>query len=79
MTAPGPDRIVWHTSNYSYGSGNCVQVGWRTSSHSYGSGACIQVAPTPDHVLVRDSKHPTGPALTIPKTAFRTFLTALPH
>ncbi|HEU0089967.1 MAG TPA: Scr1 family TA system antitoxin-like transcriptional regulator [Pseudonocardiaceae bacterium] len=26
MTAPEPDRIVWHTSSYSTGSGNCVEV-----------------------------------------------------
>ncbi|MGH3935981.1 MAG: DUF397 domain-containing protein [Pseudonocardiaceae bacterium] len=26
MTAPEPDSIVWHTSNYSGNSGNCVQV-----------------------------------------------------
>jgi hypothetical protein len=26
MTAPEPDSIVWHTSSYSYGSGNCVEV-----------------------------------------------------
>jgi uncharacterized protein DUF397 len=43
MTAPGPDRIVWHTSSYSWGNGNCVQVGWRSSSYSAGSGNCVQV------------------------------------
>jgi hypothetical protein len=26
MTAPEPDHIVWHTSSYSGGSGDCVQV-----------------------------------------------------
>ncbi|MGH3776170.1 MAG: DUF397 domain-containing protein [Pseudonocardiaceae bacterium] len=26
MTAPEPDRIVWHTSSYSTGNGDCVQV-----------------------------------------------------
>ncbi|MGH4013610.1 MAG: DUF397 domain-containing protein [Pseudonocardiaceae bacterium] len=26
MTAPEPDSIVWHTSSYSVGSGNCVEV-----------------------------------------------------
>ncbi|MGH3937003.1 MAG: DUF397 domain-containing protein, partial [Pseudonocardiaceae bacterium] len=26
MTAVEPDRIVWHTSSYSWGNGNCVQV-----------------------------------------------------
>ncbi|MGA9690117.1 MAG: DUF397 domain-containing protein, partial [Pseudonocardiaceae bacterium] len=66
MTAPEPGGIVWHTSSYSYGNGNCVQVGWRTSSYSAGSGNCVQVAPAPDQVLVRDSKDPDGPALAVP-------------
>ncbi len=26
MTAREPDGIVWHTSSYSYGNGDCVQV-----------------------------------------------------
>jgi len=26
MTAPEPDRIVWHTSSYSGGNGACVEV-----------------------------------------------------
>ncbi len=26
MTAPELDGIVWHTSSYSYESGNCVEV-----------------------------------------------------
>ncbi|MGH3771347.1 MAG: DUF397 domain-containing protein [Pseudonocardiaceae bacterium] len=76
-TAPEPDGIVWRTSSYSWGNGACVQVGWLTSSYSYGNGACVEVAPAPDQVLVRDSKHPTGPALTIPIPAWRTFLTTL--
>ncbi|HET9256905.1 MAG TPA: DUF397 domain-containing protein [Pseudonocardiaceae bacterium] len=58
MTAREPDLIVWHTSSYSFGNGNCVQV-----------------APTPETVLVRDSKNPDGPALTVPAPAWRVFLT----
>jgi hypothetical protein len=27
MTAPEPDRTVWHTSSYSTDNGDCVQVG----------------------------------------------------
>ncbi|MGH3867321.1 MAG: DUF397 domain-containing protein [Pseudonocardiaceae bacterium] len=94
MTAPEPDGIVWHTSSYSYGHGNCVQVGWRTSSYSCGNGDCVQVgwrtssyscgngdcvqvAPAADRVLVRDSKHPEGPALTLPTPAWQAFLTTL--
>ena len=77
MTAPEPDGIVWHTSSYTYSSGNCVEVGWRTSSYSYDSGACVEVAPAPDRVLVRDSKDRGGPALTVPTAAWRVFLTTI--
>jgi len=77
MTAPELDGIVWYTSSYSGGSGNCVQVGWRTSSYSYGSGNCVEVAPAPDRVLVRDSKDPGGPALAVPTPAWRAFLSTL--
>ncbi|MGB6161418.1 MAG: DUF397 domain-containing protein [Pseudonocardiaceae bacterium] len=77
MTAPEPDGITWHMSSYSYGQGACVQVGWRTSSYSYGHGNCVQVAPSADRVLVCDSKHPDGPALTLPTPAWHAFLTTL--
>ena len=77
MTAPEPDGIVGHTSSYSGGSGACVEVGWRTSSYSVGSGNCVEVAPTPDAVLVRDSKDPDGPALAVSRTAWRAFLITL--
>jgi hypothetical protein len=77
MTAPEPDSIVWHTSSYSTNEGACVQVGWRTSSYSTNQGDCVQVAPAPDRVLVRDSKNPTGPTLTVPTQAWRAFLTTV--
>jgi hypothetical protein len=79
MTALEPDRIVWHTSSYSWGNGDCVQVGWRTSSYSWGNGNCVQVAPAPDRVLVRDSKNPDGPALAVPTPAWRAFLSTVSH
>jgi hypothetical protein len=60
MTALEPNAIVWHTSSYSGGSGDCVEV-----------------APAPEGVLVRDSKDPDGPALTVPPSAWRTFLTTV--
>jgi hypothetical protein len=75
VPAPEPDRIVWHTSSYSSNGGTCVEIGWRTSSHSVSDGECVEVAPTPDAVLVRDSKNRTGPALTVPVTAWQAFLT----
>jgi hypothetical protein len=77
MTAPEPDSIVWHTSSYSTSHGDCVQVGWRTSSYSTGNGDCVEVAPAEDRVLVRDSKDPHSPALTVPTPAWQAFLTTL--
>ena len=77
MTALGLGGIVWRTSSYSYDSGGCVEVGWRTSSYSHGAAACVEVAPAPDGVLVRDSKDRGGPALTVPTTAWRAFLTTV--
>jgi Domain of unknown function (DUF397) len=50
---------------------------WRTSTYSTNEGACVQVAPAPDRVLVRDSKNPHGPALTVPTPAWQAFLTTL--
>ncbi len=50
---------------------------WHTSSYSGGNGACVQVAPAPETVLVRDSKNPEGPALTVPTPAWHAFLATL--
>jgi hypothetical protein len=50
---------------------------WHTSSYSTNEGACVQVAPAPEQVLVRDSKDPHGPALTIPTSAWRAFLSTV--
>jgi Domain of unknown function (DUF397) len=47
---------------------------WQKSSYSVANGGCVQVAPTPDRVLVRDSKDPGGPALAVPTTAWWAFL-----
>ncbi len=77
MTESAPDGIAWHTSSYSTNEGSCVQVGWRTSSYSADEGACVEVAPAPDRMLVRDSKNPHGPALTVPTPAWQAFLTNL--
>ncbi|HEX2301001.1 MAG TPA: DUF397 domain-containing protein [Pseudonocardiaceae bacterium] len=61
-TAPETDGIVWHTSSYSGGSGDCVEV-----------------VTMPDVVLVRDSKHRNGPALTVPAATWHAFLQGLTH
>ena len=50
---------------------------WRKSSRSGSSGGnCVEVADNlPGVVAVRDSKDPTGPALTFAPTAWRAFVT----
>ncbi|MDG4793359.1 DUF397 domain-containing protein [Micromonospora sp. WMMD1082] len=52
---------------------------WRTSTRSGTNGGdCVEVADNlPGVVGVRDSKDPTGPALTVPPTAWSAFITAL--
>ncbi|NSC21152.1 DUF397 domain-containing protein [Streptomyces albus subsp. chlorinus] len=58
MTTESPR---WHKSSYSGNGGQCIEV-------------ATNLAPTHDVVPIRDSKNPTGPALTIPTTAFATFV-----
>lgn len=60
-------RARWRKSSFSGGSGQCVELGytperWRKSSHSGGSGDCVELANTG---LVRDSKNPAGPTLSV--------------
>jgi len=71
MTASEPDGIVWHTSTYSAGNGDCVEVGRHTGSDEDGA--------APARVLVRDSKDRAGPALTFSTAAWRAFLTTFTH
>ncbi|MEU8650788.1 DUF397 domain-containing protein [Streptomyces sp. NPDC048737] len=48
---------------------------WIRSSYSTDEGPdCVEVATAPVHVLVRDSKHPQGPRLTLAPTAWTAFL-----
>jgi hypothetical protein len=52
---------VWVKSTYSNTGGNCVEV-------------CTAM---PDAVAVRDSKDPSGPALTFEPAKWRTFVQAI--
>ena len=48
---------------------------WRKSSRSGGQGNCVEFAVLPGGaVLVRDSKNPTGPALSFTATEWNAFL-----
>ena len=47
---------------------------WRKASGSTANGACVEVATVPGGVLVRDSKDPDGPRLTVGAVAWRALL-----
>ncbi|MGA5410108.1 DUF397 domain-containing protein [Streptomyces lavendulocolor] len=48
---------------------------WIKSSYSTADGpSCVEVATAPDHILVRDSKNPTGPRLALAPTTWAAFL-----
>ncbi|MEV0302893.1 DUF397 domain-containing protein [Streptomyces prasinus] len=62
-TGPSPRNMEWRKSSYSGSTGgDCVEV-----ADGYPTGA----------VPVRDSKHPTGPILTIGAPAWQTFVNGL--
>ncbi|MGH4012829.1 MAG: DUF397 domain-containing protein [Pseudonocardiaceae bacterium] len=47
---------------------------WRKSSHSAGEQECVEVADlNGGHRAVRDSKHPTGPALIVTPAEWAAF------
>lgn len=48
---------------------------WIKSSYSTPDGPdCVEVAAVPEQILVRDSKNPTGPRLTLTPTTWASFL-----
>ena len=47
---------------------------WRKSSYSAYNGNCVQVAVRGDVILVRDSKNPGGPVLSVSPAKWREFL-----
>ena len=48
---------------------------WHKSSRSGSSGDCIEARATSDVAQIRDSKDPSGPALTFAHTAWADFVT----
>lgn len=49
-------------------------LSWTKSTASV-SGACVEVATTGEIILVRDSKNPSGPVLTVSAEEWGAFLT----
>ncbi len=50
-------------------------VTWRKSRHSNPSGNCVEIAELPDGAIaIRNSRHPTGPALVCTRPEFAAFL-----
>jgi len=47
---------------------------WRKSSRSSANGQCVEWADLGDAVAVRDSKHPSGPALIFTRGEWRAFV-----
>jgi hypothetical protein len=53
---------------------NLTGAQWRKSGYSNGNGGnCVEVADLDTHRAVRDSKNPTGPALTFTATEWAAF------
>ncbi|MFD6800327.1 DUF397 domain-containing protein [Streptomyces cyaneofuscatus] len=76
----------WRKSSYSGTSGgDCVEctvtagAAWQKSSYSGSTGGdCVEMAAAPcGSVPVRDSKNPTGPAITIGAPAWQAFVDGL--
>ncbi|WJV46659.1 DUF397 domain-containing protein [Streptomyces flavofungini] len=68
--------LEWVKSSYSTADGpDCVEVAWRKSSHSTADEPeCVEVAATLEAILIRDSKNPDGPRLTLTPGAWAEFI-----
>ncbi|WP_043183182.1 DUF397 domain-containing protein [Streptomyces sp. NRRL F-5123] len=69
-------EVAWVKSSYSSNDGPaCVEVGWTKSSHSTNDGPeCVEVKASDEEILVRDSKDPDGPRLSVTPHAWAAFL-----
>ncbi|MFB8775657.1 DUF397 domain-containing protein [Streptomyces broussonetiae] len=47
---------------------------WQKSTYSEEGSACVEISPTPTTIHIRDSKHPHGPRLALPRTAWSEFI-----
>lgn len=54
------------------------RAAWRKSSRSPSSGgSCVEAASVGGRIAVRDSKDPSGPALVVTDTGWRSFIATL--
>ena len=72
----GSSALEWAKSSYSGSNNNdCVEVAWVKSSYSGSdNNDCVEVSASDDAVLVRDSKDPNGPHLSLTPQAWSAFL-----
>lgn len=54
-----------------------LTANWAKSTRSNGSDSCVEARVHSGDVQIRDSKDPSGPALTVAPAAYRTFLTTV--
>lgn len=78
-------RNLWRDAEFRKSShsggqnGSCVELAWRKSSRSGQNGSCVELARTDALFGVRDSKHATGPVLTLSAERAHGFLAAVRH
>jgi hypothetical protein len=53
---------------------NPAPIRWFTSSRSSGNGACVEVARMAAAVMIRDSKDPYGPTISVDPGCWRSFI-----
>ncbi|QBI55518.1 DUF397 domain-containing protein [Streptomonospora litoralis] len=70
---------VWQKSSYSGGNaGNCVEAAWLKSSYSGPNGGdCVEVAPSAEHVKIRDTRNRRAGHLTLPADEWAALLADL--